>query len=61
MKRFTLVAAAALAFVITAVGTARAGPTAIAVVRDPGCGCCMRVAHLKKAGFQTTQSSSMAR
>lgn len=64
MKRFTLVAAAALAFVITAVGALLAqSPTAIAVVRDPGCGCCMQwVAHLKKAGFQTTvtESSSMA-
>jgi hypothetical protein len=64
MKRFTIVAAAALAFVITAVGALLAqSPTAIAVVRDPGCGCCMQwVAHLKKAGFQTTvtESSSMA-
>ena len=64
MKRFTLVAAAVLAFVIAAVGALLAqSPTAIAVVRDPGCGCCLSwVAHLKKAGYQATvtESSSMA-
>jgi len=64
MKRFTVVASAVLAFVIAAVGALIAqSPTSIAVVRDPGCGCCMKwVAHLRKAGYQATvtESSNMA-
>jgi hypothetical protein len=64
MKRFTIVASAVLAFVVTAVGALIAqGPPTIAVVRDPGCGCCMMwVAHLRKAGYQATvtESSNMA-
>jgi hypothetical protein len=64
MKRFTILASAVLAFVVAAVGAliAQSSPT-IAVVRDPGCGCCMMwVAHLRKAGYQATvtESSNMA-
>jgi hypothetical protein len=64
MKRFAFVASAALAFVVTVVGALLAqSPATIAVVRDPGCGCCMKwVAHLRKAGYKATvtESSNMA-
>jgi hypothetical protein len=34
-------------------------PTPIAVVRDPGCGCCLNwVAHLEKASFKATVTES---
>ena len=64
MKRFAFVVSAALAVVATAVGALLAqSPATIAVVRDPGCGCCLQwVAHLKKAGYNAivTESSNMA-
>jgi hypothetical protein len=63
MKRLMFAGFAALAFVVTAAGAIAQGPTTIAVVRDPGCGCCMKwVAHLRSAGFKATvtESSEMA-
>jgi hypothetical protein len=64
MKRSTFVASAAVAVVLTAAGaTIAQSPATIAVVRDAGCGCCLKwVAHLKRAGYQATvtESSNMA-
>ena len=59
MKKVTWIAAS-LAVVISAVNILFAqAPTPIAVVRDPGCGCCMNwVAHLEKAGFKATVAES---
>ena len=35
------------------------GPTPIAVVKDPGCGCCANwIAQLEKAGFKATVTES---
>ena len=60
MKRFTLPAVLAV-FVgagVTQVVLAQAAPT-VAVVKDPGCGCCTKwVAHLEKAGFKATVTES---
>ena len=60
MKRITFAASAALAVVVAAVRVMIAqSPTTIAVVRDPGCGCCMMwVAHLRKAGYKATVTES---
>jgi hypothetical protein len=57
-----LTAAAGLA-VIGAVAATGAQPAPmIAVVRDPGCGCCLAwVAHLQRAGFKTTVRESAER
>ena len=60
MKRFAFagsVAALGLA-VITQVLLAQAPPI-VAVVKDPGCGCCSKwIEHLEKAGFRTTVTES---
>ena len=37
-------------------------PTAMTVVRDPGCGCCLNwVAHLRRSGFAVTVTESTTR
>jgi hypothetical protein len=59
VKRMTF--AAALVFALTLTWRVLSGqsPTPIAVVRDPGCGCCLGwVAHLEKAGFKATVTES---
>jgi hypothetical protein len=62
MKRFTLPAVRAV-FVgagVTQAARAQSAPT-IAVVKDPGCGCCTKwVAHLERAGFKATVTESAA-
>lgn len=62
MKRFTLPALLA-AFVgagVTQVVFAQSAPM-VAVVKDPGCGCCTKwVAHLKQAGYKATVTESAA-
>jgi hypothetical protein len=56
MKRYIFLAVFALAAAIAA--TAQT-PPAIAIVRDPGCGCCLQwVQHLSKAGFKATVTES---
>lgn len=65
MNRFTFAAATLSALVAVGVVRAQNPPAdapAIAVVRDPGCGCCLGwVAHLKRAGFKTTVTESAQR
>jgi hypothetical protein len=57
MKRIQF-AVLALVFATAGVMIAQS-PATIAVVRDPGCGCCMNwVAHLKRAGYKTTVTES---
>jgi hypothetical protein len=60
MKRFTFAAAlVALAVAVTVRVVLAQSPTAIAVVKDPGCGCCTKwVQHLSKAGFKATVTES---
>jgi len=60
MKRFTLAAAAAaLVFAVVVRVVTAQSPTTIAVVKDPGCGCCTKwVEHLEKAGFKATVRES---
>jgi len=57
MKRIQF---AALSLVFGAAGVILAqSPATIAVVRDPGCMCCMKwVAHLEKGGYKTTVTES---
>jgi hypothetical protein len=60
MKRFTLpaVLAALVGAGVTQVVLAQSAPT-VAVVKDPGCGCCTKwVAHLEEAGFKATVTES---
>ena len=60
MKRFALpvVLAALVGAGVTQVVLAQGAPT-VAVVKDPGCGCCTKwVAHLKEAGFKATVTES---
>ncbi len=62
MRRFTLPAALAVLVGagVTQVARAQGAPT-VAVVKDPGCGCCTKwVAHLKQAGFNATVTESAA-
>lgn len=55
-------AAVALVAVIVVSQSRAQSPATIAVVRDPGCGCCEQwVAHLQRAGFKTTMRESAAR
>jgi hypothetical protein len=60
MKRFAL-GTAIISTVALAAGVsslAQAPPT-ISVVRDPGCGCCLKwVSHLEQAGFKATVTES---
>lgn len=59
MRRFVFWASAALVCAAAAnVVLAQSSP-AIAVTRDPGCGCCLKwVKHLEDAGFKATVSES---
>jgi len=62
MKRFALpvVLSALVGAGVTQVVLAQGAPT-VAVVKDPGCGCCTKwVAHLKRAGFSATVTESAA-
>lgn len=62
MRRFTLPAALAVLVGagVTQVVLAQGTPT-VAVVKDPGCGCCTKwVAHLERAGFKATVTESAA-
>ena len=62
MKRFVLpvVLSALVGAGVTQVVLAQGAPT-VAVVKDPGCGCCTKwVAHLKRAGFNATVTESAA-
>jgi hypothetical protein len=61
MKRF--VVAAALLIVLMVVNHLVAqSPVTIAVVRDPGCGCCLGwVTHVERAGFKVTVTESADR
>ena len=60
MKRTSLAVLGALAIVVGGVGAMVAQSAAtIAVVRDPGCSCCLNwVAHLEKAGYKATVTES---
>jgi hypothetical protein len=60
MKRFAFVAASmTLAVAVAARVLLAQSPTAIEVVKDPGCGCCTKwVQHLSKAGFKATVTES---
>ena len=60
MKRFAFATASAALAVATAASVLLAqSPTAIKVVKDPGCGCCTKwVQHLGKAGFKATVTES---
>ena len=60
VKTFSVMAAAVVlgAAVIGPVARSQA-PTPIAVVKDPGCGCCANwIAQLEKAGFRATVTES---
>ena len=62
MKRFVLpvVLSALVGAGVTQVVLAQGAPT-VAMVKDPGCGCCTKwVAHLKRAGFSATVTESAA-
>ena len=58
-----MLGSAALALLLAASISAPAqSPTAMTVVRDVGCGCCMNwVEHLKRAGFTVTVTESATR
>ncbi|MEQ1757243.1 MAG: DUF411 domain-containing protein [Vicinamibacterales bacterium] len=59
MKRIISFAVVVVGLAIAAVVTSTQAPTAISVVRDPGCGCCLNwVAHLERAGFKATVTES---
>ncbi len=59
MKKLTLGAGLLAAAAMTTTMLLAQTPPAIAIVRDPGCGCClMWVQHLAKAGFKTTVTES---
>ncbi len=60
MKRWALGAAIISTVALAAGPYLRAQtPPTIAVVRDPGCGCCLKwVAHLEQAGFKATVTES---
>jgi len=61
MKLF-ISAAAVLAVLLAGNFAPAQSPTAMTVVRDVGCGCCMNwVAHLRKAGFTVTVTESATR
>jgi len=63
MNRFIALAAALGVLLIVPVVRAQmsSAPT-VAVIRDPGCGCCLGwVAHMQKAGFKTTVTESAQR
>ncbi len=61
MKPF-ISAAAVLAVLLAGHLVLAQSPTAMTVVRDVGCGCCMNwVAHLRKAGFTVTVTESETR
>jgi hypothetical protein len=62
MRQFTVpaVLAVLVGAGVTQIVLAQSAPT-IAVVKDPGCGCCTTwVAHLKQAGFKATVTESAA-
>jgi hypothetical protein len=62
MRQFTVpaVLAVLVGAGVTKVVLAQSAPT-VAVVKDPGCGCCTKwVAHLKRAGFAATVTESAA-
>ncbi|MCC7415633.1 MAG: DUF411 domain-containing protein [Acidobacteria bacterium] len=57
-----LVGQGARAAAQTAPGAPAKAPTAMTVVRDPGCGCCLDwVAYLKREGFSVTVVDSATR
>ena len=59
MTRTTLAATAAVAFLVALTVTFAQTLPAIAVVSDPGCGCCLQwVDHLRQAGFKVTVTES---
>src|SRR5262249_30049290 len=63
MTRFTpaIVVLGSL-FVVPVVRAQKSTLPAVAVIRDPGCGCCLGwVAHMQKAGFKTTVTESAQR
>jgi hypothetical protein len=62
MKRFIFpaVLAAVVGAGVTQIVLAQSAPP-VAVVKDPGCGCCTKwVAHLEEAGFKATVTESAA-
>src|SRR3954469_4063099 len=62
MKRFIFpaVLAAVVGAGVTQIVLAQSAPS-VAVVKDPGCGCCTKwVAHLEEAGFKATVTESAA-
>jgi|SRR5262245_15428627 len=63
MNRFILAGAAVAAVLIVNVVRAQQSVVpAVAVVRDPGCGCCLGwVQHLQRGGFKTTVTESAQR
>lgn len=59
MKRFTFGAVVMLGFAVAVNVLLAQSSTTMTVVRDPGCGCCLKwVAHLEQAGFKTTVTES---
>ena len=62
MKRIAIGASTALALIVTVtVGVAQSpqSPTTIEILRNPGCGCCLKwVSLLEKAGFKATVKES---
>ena len=61
MKLFISVAAVLAVLLARNLAPAQS-PTAMTVVRDPGCGCCMNwVTHLRRAGFTVTVTESASR
>jgi hypothetical protein len=59
MKRIAVGASAALALVVTVTLGVAQTPTKIEVLRNPGCGCCLKwVSLLEQAGFKATVKES---
>lgn len=60
MKKARFAAISAVCALAVGGSVARSqGPTPIAVVKDPGCGCCANwIAQLEKAGFKATVTES---
>jgi hypothetical protein len=59
MKRIALGASVALACLVTVAVVIAQSPTPVEVVRNPGCGCCLKwVSLLEKAGFKATVTES---
>jgi hypothetical protein len=59
MKRATLALSSAVALSLVGVAAVSQTRTPIAIVKDPGCGCCSKwIEHLEDAGFKATVSES---